>query len=208
LNYFFGGIFSTDICNEDPVNQPASQAKKLVHIKKPGALQTAIKIGAASINKRHPDYPALKVLNVILGGYFGSRLMKNIREEKGLTYGISSNVFSFNLSGYKFISTEVSKKNTQNTIDEIFKEIVNLQTKPVEKEELSIAKNYMLGEMVRMFDGPFAIAESFRSAWEFGLDNSYYYRLADKIKSIGPDEITSIAATYYKLDELYVITAG
>ena len=66
----------------------------------------------------------------------------------------------------------------------------------------------MLGEMVRMFDGPFAIAESFRSAWEFGLDNSYYYKLADKIKTIDPDEITSLARTYYNIDKLYEITAG
>jgi predicted Zn-dependent peptidase len=66
----------------------------------------------------------------------------------------------------------------------------------------------MLGDMVRMFDGPFALAESFRSVWEFGLDNSYYYRLADKIKTIEPDEITAIAQTYYNIDELYEITAG
>jgi predicted Zn-dependent peptidase len=62
--------------------------------------------------------------------------------------------------------------------------------------------------MVRMFDGPFALAESFRSAWEFGLDNSYYHRLAEKIISIEPDEITELARKYYNIDELYEITAG
>jgi predicted Zn-dependent peptidase len=66
----------------------------------------------------------------------------------------------------------------------------------------------MLGEMVRMFDGPFALAESFRSVWDFGLDNSYYYRLAGKIKSIEPDEITALAKTYYRIDDLYQVTAG
>jgi zinc protease len=134
--------------------------------------------------------------------------MKNIREEKGLTYGIASAVNSLNLSGYKVISTEVSKRNTQETIDEIYKEIRELQITPVEKEELKMVKNYMLGDMVRMFDGPFAIAESFRSVWEFGLDNRYYYRLAEKIKSIEPDEITYLARTYYNIDELFEITAG
>ena len=66
----------------------------------------------------------------------------------------------------------------------------------------------MLGEMLRMFDGPFALAESFRSAWEFDLDNSYYYRLAEKIKTIDPDEIIELARTYYNIDDLYEITVG
>jgi predicted Zn-dependent peptidase len=145
---------------------------------------------------------------MLLGGYFGSRLMKNIRENKGYTYGINSSVSSLNLSGFKVISTEVSKKNTQKAIDEILKEIRLLQSVPVEMEELTVVRNYMLGEMVRMFDGPFAIAESFRSVWQYGLDNSYYYRLAEKIRTIEPDEIASLAKTYYKIDDLNIITAG
>ena len=119
--------------------------------------------------------------------------MKNIREEKGYTYGISSSVSSLDLSGYKVISTEVGQKNCQKTIDEIYKEIRLLQNVPVRKEEMAVVRNYMSGEMVRMFDGPFALAESFRSAWEFGLDNNYYYRLAEKIKTIDPDEIIELA---------------
>jgi predicted Zn-dependent peptidase len=59
-----------------------------------------------------------------------------------------------------------------------------------------------------MFDGPFAIAESFRSAWEFGFDNSYYFNLAEKIKTIEPDEIIQLARTYYNIEELYEIIAG
>ena len=66
----------------------------------------------------------------------------------------------------------------------------------------------MSGEMLRMFDGPFALAESFRAAWEFGLDNDYYYRLAEKIRTISPDEITGLAQTYYNIDELFEITVG
>jgi predicted Zn-dependent peptidase len=134
--------------------------------------------------------------------------MKNIREEKGYTYGISSSVSSLDLTGYKVILTEVSQKNCQKTIDEIYKEIRLLQSIPVEKEEMAVVRNYMSGEMVRMFDGPFALAESFKSAWEFGLDNCYYYRLAEKIKTIDPDEIIELARTYYNIDELYEVTVG
>jgi zinc protease len=134
--------------------------------------------------------------------------MKNIREEKGLTYGISSSITSLNLSGYKVISTEVGVKNCRTASDEIYKEIRILQNEPVEKAEMELVRNFMAGEMVRMFDGPFALAESFKSTWEFGLDTSYFYRLAEKIKTIDPDEITQLARTYYNIDDLYEVTAG
>lgn len=208
LNLYFGFTKSTETKPLGSEKLPELQLKNKIHIDKQGAVQTAIVIGSATINKRHPDYPGLKILNVLLGGYFGSRLMKNIREDKGYTYGINSSVHSLDLIGYQIISAEVSKKNTRNAVEEILKEIRLLQSVPAEKKELAIIRNYMLGDMVRMFDGPFAIAESFKSVWEFGLDNSYYYRLADKIKSIDPDEITQLARTYYNIDELFEITAG
>ena len=208
LNYYFGDITSKKIYTEDSESVLKGEKRKKVHINKPGTVQTAIRIGSSTINKRHPDYPGLKILNSVLGGYFGSRLMKNIREEKGYTYGIGSAVSSLDLTSYKVIFTEVSHNNCQKTIDEIYREIKLLQSVPVKKEEMAVVRNYMSGEMVRMFDGPFALAESFKSVWEFGLDNSYYYRLADKIKTIDPDEITELARTYYNIDELYEITVG
>jgi predicted Zn-dependent peptidase len=208
LNSYIGNISSIENDKETSVNLIKGEELKKVHINQPGTVQNAIRIGSATINKRHPDYPGLKILDSILGGYFGSRLMKNIREEKGYTYGISSSLSSLNLAGYKVISTEVGQKNCQKAIDEIYKEIKLLQNVAVNKEEMAVVRNYMSGEMVRMFDGPFALAESFRSAWEFGLDNNYYYRLAEKIKSIDPDEIIELAKTYYNIDDLYEITVG
>ena len=208
LDLIFADIGSGGTDKEDNSNLVRGEKIKKVHINKPGTVQTSVRIGSTTINKRHSDYPGLKVLDSILGGYFGSRLMKNIREEKGYTYGISSSISSLDLSGYKVISTDVSHKNCQKTIDEILKEIKVLQNVPVKKEEMAVVRNYMSGEMLRMFDGPFALAESFRSAWEFGLDNSYYHRLAEKIKTITPDEIIELARTYYKIDDLYEITVG
>ena len=208
INHYFGDITTQKIYTEESTNILKGEKKKIVHINKPGAVQSAIRIGSTTINKRHPDYPGLKILDSLLGGYFGSRLMKNIREEKGYTYGISSSVSSLDLTGYKVISTDVGTKNCQKTIAELYKEIKLLQTTPVEIEELTIVRNYMSGEMLRMFDGPFALADSFKSAWEFGLDNNYYFRLAEKIKTIDPDEITALAKTYYNIDDLYQITVG
>jgi len=208
LNRHFGENFASDVYIEESLNFLKESKNRRNHIKKPGAVQTAVRIGCPTINKCHPDYPGLKILNVILGGYFNSRLMKNIREDKGLTYGVHSMVSSLILSGFNIISTEVSKKSTQKAVDEIYFEIERLQNEPVEKEELEIVRNYMLGEMVRMFDGPFALAESFRSVWEFGLDTSYYDRLIKKIRTITPDEITTLAGTYYNIENLHEIKAG
>ena len=208
LNKYFGNIDYEEILTEGSHTNLKGEKRKKIHIDKTGTFQSAIRIGSTTINKRHADYTGLKVLDSILGGYFGSRLMKNIREEKGYTYGISSTVSSLDLTGYKVISTDVSNENCRKAIDEIYKEIQLLQHEPVEKEELKVVRNYMAGEILRMFDGPFALAESFKSAWEFGLDNSYYYRLAEKIKSIEPDEIIDLARTYYNIDGLYEITVG
>jgi predicted Zn-dependent peptidase len=187
---------------------PAAGTRGRVSFVKNGAVQSAVRIGSVTIGKTHPDYHGLKVLDTILGGYFGSRLMKNIREEKGYTYGISSSVTSFKLAAYKIIITEVGSDYTEKTIEEIFNEIRMLQKFPVGNDEMEIVRNFMLGEMVRMFDGPFALAESFRSAWEFGLDNTYYYDLADRIKSISPDEIIHLAKTYYNIDDLNIVVVG
>ncbi len=208
LNSYFGYDNASEIKKEEPFNVLKGSELKKFHINKPGTVQNAIRIGSSTINKRHPDYPGLKVLDSILGGYFGSRLMKNIREEKGFTYGISSSLSSLDLSGYKVISTEVGQKNSKNAIEEIYKEIKLLQTVPVEKDEMAVVRNYMSGEMVRMFDGPFALAESFKSAWEFGLDNRYFHSLSEKIRTIEPDEIIELARKYYNIDELYEITVG
>jgi zinc protease len=208
LNTYFGNITPGATKKPDSISPVKGEKLKKIHISKSGTVQTAIRIGSTIINKRNPDYYGLKVLDSILGGYFGSRLMRNIREEKGYTYGISSSLSSLDLTGYKVISTEVGQKNYQKAIDEIYSEIILLQKMPVSRDELKVVQNYMSGEMVRMFDGPFALAESFKSVWEFGLDNSYYYSLSEKIKTIEPDEINSLARTYYNIDDLYEITAG
>ena len=208
LNQYFGEIPGNANKTSRTPPAPSGEKTKRVFIKKSGAIQSALRVGSATINKKHPDYHGLKILDTILGGHFGSRLMKNIREEKGYTYGISSSVVSFDLSGYKVIAAEVGEKYTKKTLAEIYKEINNLRTIPVGSEELETVRNLMSGEMVRMFDGPFSTADSFRAVWEFGLSTSYYYDMEKKIKTIKPDEIIHLAETYYNIDELYEIIAG
>lgn len=207
LEEYFGKLPVKKKAVNDHISPNGAKNGRITVAKK-SAVQSAVRIGSETIGKRHPDYHGLKILDTILGGYFGSRLMKNIRENKGFTYGINSGVTSYNLAAYKIISTEVGSEYTEKTIEEIFNEIGLLQNVPVGNDELDIVRNFMLGEMVRMFDGPFALSESFRSAWEFGFSNSYYYDLTTRIKTIQPDEIIQLARTYYNIDDLHVIVVG
>jgi zinc protease len=205
---YFGGVSRGKIYIENTCNVLKANNERKIHIERKDALQTSFRIGSPTINKRHPDYQGLKFINVILGGYFGSRLMKNLREDKGFTYGIHSSVSSLDLSGFKVISTEIGKKHRDKAIDEIYREIRHLQERPVPEYELEVVRSYMAGEMIRLFDGPFAIAESFKSVWEFGLDYNYFIRMTDTIKNITPEEILVLARTYFNVDDLYEITAG
>lgn len=178
------------------------------YIKKNKSVQSAIRIGKALINKTHIDYHGIQVLNTILGGYFGSRLMKNIREEKGYTYGISSLIISLHHSGYLTIVSEVGADVYKKAIREIYKEIKILREEPVPHDELTIVKNYLLGELLRMFDGPFALADSFRSILEYGLNYDFFNKGIDTVKNITPEEILSLAQKYLNEGSFTQVVAG
>jgi len=178
------------------------------YIKKNKAVQSAIRIGKALINKTHTDYHGIQVLNTILGGYFGSRLMKNIREEKGYTYGISSLIISLHHSGYLTIVSEVGADVYKKAIREIYKEIKILREEPVPYDELTLVKNYLLGELLRMFDGPFALADSFRSILEYGLNYDFFNKGIDTVKNITPEEILSLAQKYLNKGSFTQVVAG
>ncbi len=177
-------------------------------IKKDDAIQSAIRIGRLLFNKTHKDYYNFQVLNTILGGYFGSRLMANIREDKGFTYGIGSGLTSNVRSGCFVISTEVGVDVTQQAIDEIYKEIKILQTDLVGAEELETVKNYILGQFLRSVDGPFALAEKFKAIWEFGLDYSYYENYFAAVKNVTANQLRDLANQYLQQDDLIECIVG
>lgn len=179
------------------------------HIAKDGAVQKAIRMGKILFDRTHPDYPAMKIVNTILGGYFGSRLMKNIREDKGYTYGIYSNVISMRNAGYFTISAETGSDVTDKAIKEIHKEIDKLQNNLIGDEELKTVKNYMLGNSLRMIDGALAAGDFFKVLYESGLNEEYFYRYIDKIKSIDKEEIRTMAQKHLdKADFIQIIAGG
>ena len=151
INNFFGKNNTKKHLIPNKTYSIESDKNKRIYIEKPKAVQSAIQIGKTFFNILHQDYPKMQVVNTILGGYFGSRLMKNIREDKGYTYGIYSAIISLKSSGIFTIVSEVKKEAKQNVIDEIYIEIDKLKNKLVEPEELNRVKNYLLGQIQEGF---------------------------------------------------------
>jgi zinc protease len=170
------------------------------YIERPEALQSAIRIGRVAVNRTHEDFPGLQVLNTILGGYFGSRLMANIREDKGFTYGIGSALVSLRNAGYFFIATEVGVDVCSAALTEIEKEIEILKTQPVSEEELALVRNYMLGSLLGGLENAFSHADKFKNIYPYGLGYEYYDRYIRIVETITPDEVLRLANKYLDME--------
>ncbi|EDM36586.1 putative zinc protease [Pedobacter sp. BAL39] len=177
-------------------------------IERPDAIQSAIRMGTLAINRSHEDFPGFQVMNCLLGGYFGSRLMANIREDKGYTYGIGSAAVSLKDAGYFFIATEVGADVCQSALQEIEKEIQLLKTETVEEPELDLVRNYMLGAMLGSLENAFSHADKFKNTYFSGLDHKYYERYIHTVKTITADDIKRLANTYLNTDGFTKVIAG
>lgn len=196
LNKFFGQRKASGDKIKTIYPKFETSSEKKHYIEKDGAIQSAIRIGMPFFNRKHPDYAGTAVMNTLFGGYFGSRLMSNIREDKGYTYGIGSVIVSMKQDGYYFISTEVGADVTNDAIKEIYHEVDIMRNELVEEDELEMVKNYMLGTFLKGIDGAFHLAERFKSIYLSELDYSYYERYVEKLRTIGPDEILELSRKY------------
>lgn len=178
------------------------------YVEKADALQSAIRIGQISINRTHADFPGFQVVNTILGGYFGSRLMANIREDKGFTYGIGSALVSLKNSGYFFIASEVGADVCSAAMTEIEKEMAILKKEAVSEEELALVRNYMLGSMLGSLENALSHADKFKNIYFSGLDYDYYQNYIQTVRNISPEEVLNLANKYLNFDSFQKIIVG
>lgn len=178
------------------------------YVEKVDALQSAIRIGQIAINRTHPDFAGLQVVNTILGGYFGSRLMANIREDKGFTYGIGSALVSMKNTGYFFIASEVGADVCSAAMTEIEKEISLLKKDPVSEEELSLVRNYMLGSMLGSLENALSHADKFKNIYFSGLGYDYYENYIRIVKNIKPENILELANKYLDFSNFHKVIVG
>ncbi len=210
LNQHFGG---SDWFTED--NNLASaeyeihpDAEHYHKISMPDAVQSAIRMGKPWVTRTHPDFAGLQFLNTVFGGYFGSRLMANIREDKGYTYGIGSTYYSYLKTGIFRIVSEVGADVADKAVEEIKTEINKLRQETIKKKELNLVRNYVLGSFLRGIDGPFELGNRFRTVMEFGEDMDFYRRYLDVIQSITAQQLLDLAQEYLNEEEMWLVMAG
>jgi len=206
IEKYFGGLaLKPSGAPEKIMSHPVkpAQQKKYSVLNDPNGVQGAIRIARDFPNRHHPDFQKMQVLNNVFGGYFGSRLMANIREDKGYTYGIYSYLLNQVQTSGLMISTEAGKEVSEATIAEVYNEMKSLREKPVGEEELQTTRNFMIGTLLGDLDGPFQVAGRWKNILVNNLDEQYFYKGIEIIKSITPAELQELANKYLDPKDYY-----
>jgi predicted Zn-dependent peptidase len=169
----------------------------------PDGVQGSIRIARPFPNRHHPDFQKVMVLNTLFGGFFGSRLMSNIREDKGYTYGIHSYVQNHIGNTAWMISTEAGKDVCEAAIAEVYKEMKLLQEVLIDEEELLLVRNYMIGIILGDLDGPFHIIGRWKNMVLNNLEANYFYDSIQTIKTITAEELQELAKKYLQPEDFY-----
>ncbi len=187
--------------NEHTTNPAAERHYRIVNDE--NGVQGAVRIARNFPTRKHPDFSPMLVLNTVFGGYFGSRLMANIREEKGFTYGIYSQIYNYKWDGALLIATEAGREVCEQTVTEIYKEMDLLCQERVSEEELLLVKNYLLGNILGDLDGPFSIMQRWKNIVLNDLPDDHFDSNIEIYKTIGPDRLRDLAGKYLNRPDYY-----
>ena len=204
LNTYFGQLSfnKTEINKVSHTIIPSTQ-KKWNILNDTEGVQGAIRIARPCPLPTDPVFPKLQVLNVLFGGFFGSRLMTNIREDKGYTYGIYSYLMNHIHASAILISTEAGRDVCEATVKEVYHEMEQLRMNEVGEDELLLVKNYLIGTLLGDLDGPFHIIGRWKNLILHGMDESHFNYYVDTIKSIDSKELKYLAEKYLNPEEFY-----
>jgi zinc protease len=207
LNRAFGNLPMTGYHPEavekdfDPEEKIANRTSRISNDAK--GVQGAIRMARHFPNRHHPDFQKVGVLNNLFGGFFGSRLMDNIREDKGYTYGIHSYLQNHVEQSAWVVSTEAGRDVCEAAIKEVYHEMEQLRNEPVEDDELRLVKNYMLGSILGDLDGPFQIIGRWKNYILNGTNENYFYKALETIRQITAEEIQELANKYLQPEAFY-----
>ena len=184
---------------------PPDEPKHL-HAEQPDSLQSTVKAGMPTIGRNHPDYIPLHLTVMALGGYFGSRLMTNIREKKGLTYGIHASLMGQREGAYLQISAQCDRSYTSRVLDEIRAELSRLATNPPTDRELERLKLYATSALAKSLDGPDEITDFHMTRLMADPPPAPFDARLRAITALNPETIARIAATELNPDRLSTVT--
>lgn len=203
LNIFFGDLPVNERL-AGPENAASPSSEKKIRIENdPNGVQGAIRIARPFPNRHHPDFKNAMIVNTLFGGFFGSRLMANIREEKGYTYGVHSYFQNHIQQSAWMISTEAGKDVCEAAITEVYKEMDLMREELVDDEELLLVKNYMMGANLGDLDGPFHIINRWKHLILNNLDEDYFYDSMNSIKNISAEQVRDLSIRYLVPEEFF-----
>jgi predicted Zn-dependent peptidase len=204
---YMGRLPKGGVCEPKPVLD-FTPFKSEIQVKSPNKHQVALRIGRKLFPRNHIDFNKLYIVNTILGGYFGSRLMSQIREEKGFTYNVYSSIENLLFDGSLIISMETDAVFLKDSIDMIRKELDLLRRVPVKKSELSMVKTYLLGYLLTAMDGPLNVSELIRNLMIEGSGLDSFDHLVSAIHDIDPLTIQEISEKYLNYEEMTTVVVG
>ncbi len=204
LNNVFGKLpLNANIIPKATIQPTPARETRYEIVNDPNGVQGAIRIARPFPNRHHPDFAKVSVLNNIFGGFFGSRLMSNIREEKGYTYGIHSYLQNHIQTSAWMVSTEAGRDVCRATIQEVYKEMELLRTEAVDEEELDLVRNFMIGTILGDLDGPFQIIARWKNYILNNLTEEYFYQSINTIKTVSAGELQEMAIKYLNPGDFY-----
>ena len=209
VNECFGKAPVSGLPQQSATDSPSIKFKPdTVVVDKPDALQSAVRMGMPTVLRSDADYIPLRILITALGGYFGSRLMTNIREDKGYTYGISASLLGYRNNSFISISCQCDTSHTWQVAKEIKTEIEKLQNDTIPDDELRRLKSFMISDLARTLDTPFSIADYYASLHNNHISTDYFERQLATINSISASSLLDIAQRRLSSAEMLTVVAG
>ena len=206
ITSFLEKLPTTNSLSNIPIPTPEITRERF--IEQPTATQSAIRIGRPLFGRSHPDFVPMQVVATALGGYFGSRLMQNLRERNGYTYGVFAGMVNLQHAGHLAIATQVSAEATTEAVEQIYLELERMCSEQMSQTELEDVKRVILGEMMRILDGPFGIADATIESVMLGADNQIMQQNLELINSLTPTDIQRLSQKYLKHEDLVTVVVG
>jgi zinc protease len=190
-----------------PMHTPIAE-KKIFLIHRPNSVQTTLQVGNHAIDRLNPDYIAVQVLNRVLGGGPASRLFRNIREDKGFTYGISSGFSATHYLNHFTVSASVRTEVTQPALEELLKEFRDIRDRLVPAEELENAKRALVASFALATESPATALRNAITIKEYGLPADYWDTYSEKISAVTEQDVQGVARKYIPVDNPQIVAVG
>lgn len=186
--------------------QPVTPCRRIISM--PDSKQSSIAIGIPAIARTHADYVPLRIAVTALGGYFGSRLMTSIREEKGLTYGISAVLMGSQYNGAIKIAADCDSSYVNDVIDAVNAEIKKLADEPMDAAELSRLKSYYMTTVAATLESFKSIGEYYENRLTIGLHPDYFNIQQTVLQQLTSADICRLTRQYIDPEKARIVIAS